>query len=86
MKGLNFKSILCATSLVLMLVSVAVMAYNMYCMAYATPFAIDPTSKAVTTQGVQAHEFWTNRKYWLVGPTVCNLMGMALVGMLLVMG
>lgn len=86
MKGLNFKSILCVSLLVLMLVTVVMMSVTMYSLANATPFTITPGTNVVTVDGVEAHEFWTDNKMWMIGPTVCNFVGMALVGILCIMG
>ncbi|GIY04394.1 hypothetical protein CDAR_54251 [Caerostris darwini] len=87
MKGFGFASILFVSVLILMLISVIMMAYVMYACANAKPFELDTQLNVTTVKqdGVEAHEFFASHKVWMIGPTVCNLIGIALMGLLFVM-
>ena len=69
----TFKNIILAGVLILLLTSVAVQAYNMWGMSSAA---------AATT--LAAH--WTSNKVLIYSPSIINIIGMALVGVLFVMG
>lgn len=89
MKGLGFKPILFASILIMMLISVVLMGVTMYSLANSESFELDTTTvvgkTVVTKDGMEAAEYWEKYKMWMITPTVCNVIGMALIGLLYVM-
>lgn len=71
MKGLGFQTILLASVIVLVVVSVSLMGFAMY---------------RVTTGTGTLAEFWKNNKLFLITPTVINVMAMALLAVLIMTG
>jgi hypothetical protein len=55
----------------------------MLSMSNARKYVLDSTQKA-TTIGIDAQEFWTQNKAFVIGPTVLNVLG--IVGMILLYG
>lgn len=84
---MNFgiKTIILGSVLLLLMVSIVLQGYTMYSISNAKKYEIDATSRAVTTEGVQAVKFWESYRTFFVGPTVINLIGMALMATLYVM-
>lgn len=83
-RGFGFTTILFVTVFVLLLVSLIIQAIIMYKMANSTAYVLD-AAKVATTEGVDAKTFWSNHKVLIAGPTVLNLLGMTVVGVLYVM-
>lgn len=83
MKNFGLSSLLVAVVLVLLLITVVVMAYVMYALANAETYDVD-ANKKVVKEGLEAQKFWTNNKYLLITPTVCNVLGMVLLGLMYV--
>ncbi|GFX84779.1 hypothetical protein TNCV_125471 [Trichonephila clavipes] len=81
----GIKTIIIGAVLVMLIVSVVIQSYVMYQMSNATLYDIDGTTKVVKTNGVEAQKFWISNRILFVGPTVGNLMGMMLLGILYVM-
>lgn len=87
MKGLGFSSLLVAVTLVLMLINGVLMAYVMYTMANSKGFEWDTNNdKLATKKGDEATKLWKDKKYFVIAPTVCNVLGMVILGLLYVMG
>lgn len=83
MFGLNLKSLLSTAILILLAVSLIIMTYNMYSMAYSVAYQLDATGKATVT-GKDASTFWAENKLRLMVPSITNVLSMALIGILLV--
>lgn len=81
----GMKTIILGSVLLLLMVSIVLQGYTMYSISNAKKYEIDATSKAVITEGVQAANFWESYRTYFVGPTVTNLIGMALLATLYVM-
>lgn len=73
MKGFNFSTIILGFVLVTLLISMSLIAFTMY-----------KLSKVAATE--LAAQFYTANKTMLVIPTVSNVLGMLLIGVLVVMG
>lgn len=88
MKGFGFATILFAVILVLLLVSVVLMSLTMYKISFTEKYVFDtsdPLKRVVKTEGKEAQAFWGEYKVWMIVPTVSNVFGMALLGLLYVM-
>lgn len=82
----SFKNLIFVAVLVMLFASVILQLYTMYCMASATPYDIDSNTNVVTTAGLDAAKFWTLNKVVIIAPSAVNVIGMALLGILFVMG
>lgn len=81
----SIRNIILIVVLTLLFVSVVVQMYTMYQIANAKTYKVDAADK-VTEKGVDAQSYWTSNKSMFFYPTVGNLIGMALLGLILVMG
>lgn len=84
MKFLGFSTILLIAVLILLTVSVAVQGYVMWSISSQEAYELN-TEQKVTTKGVDATEFWKSKKIIMIVPTVTNVLGMALLGLMLAM-
>lgn len=82
----SLRNIILIVVLTLLFVAVVVQMYTMYTIANAKVYKIDATTDKVLDKGVDAQNFWTLNKSMFFYPTVGNLIGMALLGLILVMG
>lgn len=81
----NLRNVVLVVVLTLLFVSVVVQLYTMYTIANAKAYEID-AGNIVKERGVGAQDYWGSNKSKFFYPTVGNLIGMALLGLILVMG
>lgn len=72
MKGIHFSTILLALVAVLLVVSVGMIGFVMFQMSKDTAST--------------ASAFWASKKWFLLAPTVMNVVSLAVLGALIVMG
>lgn len=71
--------------LTLLFVAVVVQMYTIYKIANAKAYKFD-ANKKMDEEGEEAQKFWTSNKSMFFYPTIGNMIGMALLGLILVMG
>lgn len=69
MKNPGFQTILLGLVILLLVVSVGVMAFNIYKIAPATETGT---------------KLWTDRKWWFLSPTIMNVMAMGVLAVLVI--
>lgn len=82
----SLKNIILIVVLALMFVGSVVQMYVMYRIANAKAFNYTGTTINANGVGVDAQAFWTSNKPAFFYPTVGNLIGMALLGVIMFMG
>lgn len=80
----GIKTVILGLVLVLLLASLVMQGYVMLTMRSAAKFEHDSTDKKTKT-GVNAADYWENKRVFLIGPSVINLIAMGLLATLYIM-
>lgn len=81
----GLRNIILVIVLAVLFLAIVIQMYVMYSIAMTKKYTFD-SNKQITDEGVQAQDFWANYRGWFVYPTVGNLIGMSLLGVLFIMG
>lgn len=80
----GIKTVILGSVLMLLMVSLVMQGYVMYSIRSAQKFVVDSSDK-VTTKGVNAAEFWENKQFLFIGPSVISLVAMGLLATMYIM-
>lgn len=72
--------------MVVLFISTIIMGYVMYLISKAKEFTFSKEGKKENDDGVHAKEFWKSNKLYFIAPTVGNVIGIVILGLIYVMG
>lgn len=83
----SIKNLVLVSAIILLFTSVILQFYNMYGLSTSKAFVWNGTDpNKADTKGLEAQQFWASNQFYIIGPSIGNLISMVLLGVLFTMG